>query len=74
VNEATRLAAGAGLCGHCRNARVVESRRGSAFLLCELSRTDARYPRYPPLPVVRCDGFEDLEPSPASDRPDRPDR
>jgi hypothetical protein len=49
---------------------VVETRRGSRFLLCELSKTDARYPRYPPLPVVRCDGFEDLERFPASDRQD----
>jgi len=46
-----------GLCGECANARVVESRRGSRFLLCDLSRVDPRFPRYPRLPVIRCRGF-----------------
>jgi hypothetical protein len=40
------------------HARVVETARGSRFLLCELSRTDPRFPRYPNLPVLACDGFE----------------
>jgi hypothetical protein len=48
----------AGLCGACRHARTVETARGSRFLLCELSRTDSRFPRYPNLPVLACDGFE----------------
>jgi len=26
-------------------------------LLCELSFTDTAYPKYPPQPVVRCDGY-----------------
>jgi hypothetical protein len=30
----------------------------SRFLLCELSRTDATYAKYPPQPVVRCQGHE----------------
>jgi hypothetical protein len=47
-----------GLCQGCRHSRVVTSGRGSTFRLCERSRTDPRYPRYPPLPVLRCDGFE----------------
>jgi hypothetical protein len=46
-----------GLCAACSNARTVESRRGSSFWLCELSRTDQRFPRYPRLPVLRCAGF-----------------
>lgn len=46
-----------GLCRACVNARVVRSGRGSTFWLCELSRTDPAFPRYPPLPVVRCSGF-----------------
>jgi len=46
-----------GLCRACRNARIVTSGRGSTFWLCELSRTDPAFPRYPPLPVVACDGF-----------------
>lgn len=28
------------------------------FLLCRRSESDARYPRYPSLPVIRCAGFE----------------
>ena len=34
------------------------SARGSVFLLCERSRTDPAYPRYPTLPRLRCAGFE----------------
>ena len=48
----------AGLCAGCRHSRVVTSKRGSGFRLCERSRTDPRFPRYPVLPVLRCDGFE----------------
>jgi hypothetical protein len=49
---------GAGLCAGCRNARVVENRRGSRFWMCELSRAEPRFPKYPILPVVACPGFE----------------
>jgi hypothetical protein len=49
---------GAGLCGSCAQARRVESRRGSVFVLCARSATDPRYPKYPRLPVVRCAGYE----------------
>ena len=48
-----------GLCGVCRHARVVESRTGSRFYLCELSKVLPQFPRYPPLPVLRCAGFEE---------------
>jgi hypothetical protein len=47
---------GAGLCAVCRHARIIENRRGSRFWLCALARTDPRFPRYPPLPVLRCAG------------------
>jgi len=62
-----------GLCAACRNARVVRSARGSSFWLCELSRVDPAFPRYPPLPVVRCTGFapkpvEQPIPEPDADR------
>jgi hypothetical protein len=32
--------------------------RGSVFLLCKLSRTDKTFPKYPPVPVVKCAGFK----------------
>ena len=47
-----------GLCGACRHSRVVETRRGTTFRLCERSTTDVRFPRYPKLPVFDCGGFE----------------
>ena len=47
------------------DARTVTSGRGSRFLLCERSRTDARYARYPRLPVIRCPGYEQRDARPA---------
>jgi hypothetical protein len=37
--------------------REVISLKGSRFLLCRLSLTNPAYPKYPPKPVVRCDGY-----------------
>jgi hypothetical protein len=48
----------AGLCDTCRHQRVVRNTRDSAFSLCERSRTDPGFPRYPRLPVVACRGYE----------------
>lgn len=48
----------AGLCATCAHGREVVSGKGSRFLLCERSRTDAAYPRYPALPVLSCRGYE----------------
>jgi hypothetical protein len=48
----------AGLCDSCRHARIVTSDRGSRFVMCELSKTDPTFPRYPPLPVRACRGYE----------------
>lgn len=48
---------GAGLCNACLHQRVVTSGRGSAFSLCRLAAADSRFPRYPRLPVLACDGF-----------------
>ena len=47
-----------GLCASCTHARRVDSARGSQFLLCGLSETDARFAKYPRLPVIRCAGYE----------------
>jgi hypothetical protein len=47
----------AGLCTDCVHARAVESARGSVFILCNLSLTDPRFPKYPRLPVLSCDGY-----------------
>ena len=47
-----------GLCGSCRHGRRVVTLRGSQFWLCERSRSDPAFPRYPGLPVVTCRGYE----------------
>jgi ribosome-associated protein len=38
--------------------REIVSGTGSRFLLCRLSETDKRYPKYPPQPVLRCAGYQ----------------
>jgi hypothetical protein len=48
----------AGLCDDCVHQRLVRNTRGSEFSLCERSRTDPSFPRYPRLPVLKCRGFE----------------
>lgn len=50
-----------GLCLTCQYMRRMESDRGSVFYLCEISATDARFPKYPRLPVLRCLGYRPLE-------------
>jgi len=44
----------AGLCANCVHVKVMRSDRDSTFYLCQLSFTDSRFPKYPPLPVLRC--------------------
>ena len=50
-----------GLCPGCRHARVVRSDRGSVFYQCLLAAQDPRFPKYPPLPVLQCAGYEKAE-------------
>lgn len=47
-----------GLCATCGHANVVANDRGSTFLQCGRAKDDPNYRRYPPVPVVRCDGHE----------------
>ena len=46
------------LCETCARMREVVTPKGSRFLLCRLSQTDPAYPKYPPQPVVQCDGYQ----------------
>jgi hypothetical protein len=48
----------AGLCDRCRHQRLIRNTRGSVFSLCERSKTDPDFPRYPRLPVASCPGFQ----------------
>ena len=59
-----------GLCDSCRHQQLVPNTRGSVFSLCERSRTDPAFPRYPRLPVLSCPGFEP-EPEAAAEGPER---
>ena len=48
-----------GLCADCVHARRLESAKGSQFLLCQLSQSDPRFPKYPRLPVLNCSGYKE---------------
>ena len=49
------------LCEACHRMREVITPKGSRFLLCELSKTSSEYLKYPPQPVIRCDGYQSRE-------------
>lgn len=51
------LPASPGLCATCVHLELVGSKT-SVFVRCGLSDVDPRFPRYPPLPVRRCAGYE----------------
>jgi hypothetical protein len=36
----------------------VGNTRGSVFSMCERSKVDERFPKYPRLPVLECLGYE----------------
>jgi hypothetical protein len=56
-----------GLCATCKQSRKVTAAR-STFWMCERSKTEASFPRYPRLPVLKCRGYEPL----AAKEPERP--
>ena len=47
-----------GLCPVCRHVKLLRSDRGSTFLMCQRSKQEPNYPRYPPQPRLECPGFE----------------
>ncbi len=48
-----------GLCFTCHWMRLVTSRRGSTFYRCARAEVDPRFVRYPELPKLACDGYEE---------------
>jgi len=48
------------LCETCAHKKEVVSAKGSRFLLCRLSQSDRRFPKYPPQPVAQCVGYTKL--------------
>jgi hypothetical protein len=53
-----------GLCAGCAHVQVVVSGRGSKFFRCLEHDRDPAWPKYPPLPVLRCGRFVAAEVSP----------
>ena len=47
----------AGLCDRCAHQKLIRNTRGSTFSMCERSKADPRFPKYPRLPVLTCSGF-----------------
>ncbi|CAN5151673.1 hypothetical protein BH10PLA2_BH10PLA2_31120 [soil metagenome] len=45
------------LCATCQFKREIRTAR-SCFLLCQLSSSDARFPKYPAQPVRACRGYQ----------------
>ncbi len=66
TTDAFKRGPNAGLCDSCQHQQVVRNTRGSVFSLCTRSRVDPAYPRYPPVPVHECAGY-DRRPSDALD-------
>jgi hypothetical protein len=60
------------LCETCQQVRVVRTAR-SRFLFCELSATNPAYPKYPPQPVLRCDGYQPRHEATEQGEVDSPD-
>jgi hypothetical protein len=47
----------AGLCDSCAYQKLIHTTRGSVFSMCERSKTDPSFPKYPRLPVKECRGY-----------------
>ena len=47
-----------GLCEECVHHSVITSQRNAAFHLCNKSKNDTAFPKYPKLPVRECAGFK----------------
>jgi hypothetical protein len=58
ATDVTRDQSRFGLCDACRFQRIVRTARGSVFTLCERSKIDAAFPKYPRVPVTECRGHE----------------
>jgi hypothetical protein len=54
ADDARTEGARVGLCFRCQHASRIVSARGSTFYLCEWSKVDPAFPKYPRLPVVAC--------------------
>ena len=49
----------AGLCDSCAHQQLVHTTRDSTFSLCQRSKAEPEYVKYPRLPVLQCPGHEE---------------
>ena len=49
------------LCERCQLMREVTTPKGSRFLLCQLSITNPDFTKYPPQPIVTCEGYQEID-------------
>lgn len=47
-----------GLCESCVFKKLIVSDKGSSFLQCRKAFEDARFAKYPRLPVLQCSGYQ----------------
>lgn len=52
--ERTRV----GLCAGCRHVKELATKIGATIYQCRLAAKDARFRKFPPLPMLACPGFE----------------
>ena len=48
----------AGLCADCAHAKKLRTKIDATIYLCGLAAVDARFPKFPRLPVHACAGYE----------------
>ena len=47
-----------GLCETCRFHTLVTTKQKNTFHLCEKSKSDSSFSKYPRLPVLNCRGYQ----------------
>jgi len=51
----------AGLCDRCTHAERIQSDRGTVYIRCALARVNPAFAKYPRLPVLQCEGYEEMK-------------
>jgi hypothetical protein len=50
-----------GLCDACAHQKLIGTTRGSTFSMCRRGLDDPDWPKYPPMPVLRCPRYAPRE-------------
>jgi len=46
------------ICNFCVFLRITKNERGGVFYMCQRSKIEAHFPKYPHQPMIKCAGFE----------------